>query len=435
MSDWFYRIKDVELGPVSESELLLLHAEHRIHRETAIRGAGQRNWTTLGRLLARDAIRKPDKKAIQNNVKVGWPSDKQNDVVQRAAEPTSAGPPAIPLDPYDERLQRKHGTIVAGAGISGMLLLLLLMWLLWPQSTSSSPDGRDSASGFSEQGDGLGDAVSSGSSQASAESGDSLLLDETRMAANANSQGRSSPTGSADNGSETSRLASDDSSKNDAQASGSNDVSSLNPGHGLPSDQEEKSDGALQSKLDPSEGEIPNARFAVTAPGEATFFGIRSSGRRFVFVVDRSGSMDGGRLRRAKHELIACLERLPVSVHFTVIFFDDSLQTYTNLTKQDALARATDTEVDRAKQWLQSVDSGGGTDVEMGMSAALSIRPAADVIFLLTDGQFESTTPAVVKSQNSLKARINTIAFETRDGEPMLMEIAKDNGGDYRFVP
>ncbi len=85
--------------------------------------------------------------------------------------------------------------------------------------------------------------------------------------------------------------------------------------------------------------------------------------------------------------------------------------------------------------WIQNLRSGGGTDVRQGMLAALSQSPSTDVIFLLTDGEFEPSTPYEVKTHNKQNVRVNTIAFESTAGESLLQQIARDSGGDYRFVP
>ena len=61
-----------------------------------------------------------------------------------------------------------------------------------------------------------------------------------------------------------------------------------------------------------------------TKPEEGvSFFGTRSKGKRFVFVIDKSGSMNSqGRLGKAKRELIATLQSLKPDTRFMVYFFD-----------------------------------------------------------------------------------------------------------------
>ncbi|MCI0334174.1 MAG: hypothetical protein L0228_13230 [Planctomycetes bacterium] len=58
-------------------------------------------------------------------------------------------------------------------------------------------------------------------------------------------------------------------------------------------------------------------------PGEAVFFGARSKGDRFVFVVDNSSSMKGGRLEAAIAELLNATNALTPRQSFYVIFVSD----------------------------------------------------------------------------------------------------------------
>lgn len=434
MLQWFYRQGDTELGPVSESELLLLRSENRIDSRTPVRSVESSNWTTLAKLLKPQLI--SDSRNFQSqpvSVRPLRDIDKAGDL---ALESTAlrAFPPPIPVEADDEQKARRRFTTIGVGGIAGVMLWLLLVWLLWPASSGSSGGGA-SGDGYAEHDGGGGAAAEKDSKLPSNESGNAVLLKEESSVAAAKSEGKHSGAEDAADGDKT-RQDTNTPVVPDAavaESSGAAEGNQTMEGHQL--EEDPMRDGALRTNRDPSEGEVPNVRFAVTAPGEATFFGIRSSGRRFVFVVDCSGSMATGRLSRAQDELIACLERMPASVRFTIIFFDDSLQTYTRLSDKETMTRATSDEVDAAKHWVRKVACGGGTDVQMGMSAALGVRPAADVVFLLTDGQFDPATPAVVRAANSEKARINTIAFETRDGELMLKEIAKDSGGDYKFVP
>ena len=56
----------------------------------------------------------------------------------------------------------------------------------------------------------------------------------------------------------------------------------------------------------------------------ATFFGARSRGERFVFVVDNSNSMIRGRFETALLELIRTVDNMTPKQQFYVIFFSDT---------------------------------------------------------------------------------------------------------------
>ena len=56
-----------------------------------------------------------------------------------------------------------------------------------------------------------------------------------------------------------------------------------------------------------------------------SFFGINASGQKFVYVIDKSGSMKGRRYERATGELMASVERLNDSQYFYVMMFSSDM--------------------------------------------------------------------------------------------------------------
>ena len=174
-------------------------------------------------------------------------------------------------------------------------------------------------------------------------------------------------------------------------------------------------------------------QFTIAAPGETTFFGLRGSGRYFAYVVDCSGSMQGPPLDRAREELIKSISRLPSGIEFRIVFFDHLTYEFPGGSQDFATASASSRQ--RAESWIKGINSGGGTDVKLGMKVVLSSNTKPDTVFLLTDGAFEFDAPQFIKSANTKDARVNTVAFVTQAGEALLKTIAKDNRGDYKFVP
>ena len=68
------------------------------------------------------------------------------------------------------------------------------------------------------------------------------------------------------------------------------------------------------------------------------------------------------------------------------------------------------------------------------MLRALELKP--HTIWLLTDGEFPDDICDKLKTANpEQKVSINTIAFHDPSGEAVMKRIAKENAGDYRFVP
>lgn len=181
--------------------------------------------------------------------------------------------------------------------------------------------------------------------------------------------------------------------------------------------------------------------------GEASFFGVKSSGRRFVFVVDSSNSMRNGKFDAAKEELLYAVRRLSPDQFFYVIFFDHDAErmTLTPGGEPDPTAvSATVANIKRLETWLATVKNELRTDPGDAMKFAVEMLP--DAIFLLSDGQFtdRGRTERYLAENNVLndpvdgrkpKVVINTLAFWARDGEPTMKKLAELYRGTYRFVP
>ncbi|MEK6234941.1 MAG: hypothetical protein N2C14_09530, partial [Planctomycetales bacterium] len=57
--------------------------------------------------------------------------------------------------------------------------------------------------------------------------------------------------------------------------------------------------------------------------GQTSFFGIPSSGKRFVYVIDNSKSMNGGKFEQAREELMRSVASLNHYQSFNVVLFSD----------------------------------------------------------------------------------------------------------------
>ena len=163
-----------------------------------------------------------------------------------------------------------------------------------------------------------------------------------------------------------------------------------------------------------------------------SFFGTRSKGKRFVFVIDKSGSMNSqGRLAKAKRELIATLRSLKPDTLFMVYFFDHGAEPM----PAKAMMAATPENVAWAARWIEGRNVGGSTDPRDALRFTFNLKP--DTVWLLTDGQFKNEHEVLgqIREANPQAViRINTVAFKDKSGEAVLKQIAAENDGNYRFV-
>jgi hypothetical protein len=177
-----------------------------------------------------------------------------------------------------------------------------------------------------------------------------------------------------------------------------------------------------------------------TAMGGATsLFGITDAGRRFAYVLDRSGSMhDFGAIRVAKAELKSSLQRLDATQQFQVIFYSNAPVMLDPRNTRSDMFRGTDThrlEVDRQ---VAAVDPDGGTNHIPALEMALKLNP--DVIFFLTDGAgvtLSDADLAGIKQRNNGGARIHCIEFGKsnlgRGVKNFLQKLAEQNDGEYQY--
>jgi hypothetical protein len=207
----------------------------------------------------------------------------------------------------------------------------------------------------------------------------------------------------------------------------------------MPIENRSRADTPHPSPLPRGEGTVTRGDHSL-APnaGETQVFGLRSRGARFVYVFDRSASMEGGLLLAAKRELIASLQELDGRHQFQIIFYNDrpSLMPAVH-GNAPRMAFADEPGKRLAASFVGGVFADGGTSHLQALEMALSLKP--DVIFFLTDAeepQMRAEELLMVRRMNR-GTRINAIEFgagEQRPGINFLHRLAAENGGQHAYV-
>jgi hypothetical protein len=183
----------------------------------------------------------------------------------------------------------------------------------------------------------------------------------------------------------------------------------------------------------PSPNDGPSQATANAAGGsdaKTVFFGIEAQGRRFVYIVDRSGSMAGAPLRAAKEEVKRSLRSLTHREEFLVLFFSNDMLAMPGGT----LVLGTEEKVREITQWIDTVSDAGGTSPMAATQRALDLDP--DAIWLLSDGDFGVHEAAAISAKGLFKkVPIHTIAFWNESATLKLEGISMATGGTFRFVP
>ncbi|WP_043317575.1 marine proteobacterial sortase target protein [Microbulbifer sp. HZ11] len=89
--------------------------------------------------------------------------------------------------------------------------------------------------------------------------------------------------------------------------------------------------------------------------------------REVVYVVDTSGSMSGVSIRQAKESLLLALSRLDAADRFNVIEFNSHHRSF-----YPRPVSATPDNIQRARDWVESLEATGGTEMAPALKEALS---------------------------------------------------------------
>lgn len=197
--------------------------------------------------------------------------------------------------------------------------------------------------------------------------------------------------------------------------------------------------GALRGTGGPGAG-AGGAGGLGSGKGKTRFFGVEGEGFKFVYVLDRSGSMGGsGRnpLEAAKAELITSLESLERVHQFQIIFYNENPVVFNPAGTPGALAFADDRTRSRARQFIASIMADGGTRHEAALMMAINLQP--DVIFFLTDADDPKLSAAQLERirRRAAGITINTVEFGLgpKSGDTTFLEkLARQNGGNYGYI-
>lgn len=168
--------------------------------------------------------------------------------------------------------------------------------------------------------------------------------------------------------------------------------------------------------------------FAVIVPS-SVFGKVVPRSRRVVFVLDRSGSMEGLPIAKARRAIEACLGACFETDRFGIVAFGSSVDTWReHLEVADAEGRR------RAREWLGSIDADGGTDLLGGLHAGLAMlgEEGGDVL-LVTDGQVAGTED-ILSRLPSEGPRIHLLGIGSASQDRFLSLLARSTGGQCRFL-
>jgi Ca-activated chloride channel family protein len=190
----------------------------------------------------------------------------------------------------------------------------------------------------------------------------------------------------------------------------------------------------LISYRDP-QGADDRGFFLLLASPRVETQGSESIPKDVIFVLDRSGSMDGEKLFQAQGALHYVLDHLNPHDRFNVIAFSTGLTMFSDRLE-------TIEEVDDAKRWVDSLSAAGSTDINRALQESLSLvhgeRPT--ILIFLTDGlPTEGVTDSgqiIENAHQSAPRNVRLFAFGVGyDVDTFLLDsLAMENRGTTTYV-
>lgn len=203
---------------------------------------------------------------------------------------------------------------------------------------------------------------------------------------------------------------------------------------------------SIPSNSPPSAAALATVSGALAAmQASASFFGAAANGNCFCYVIDGSGSMRGGPWEAAKLELLNSLASLQASQRFYIIFFNRQLSPIPGPGTNEPAPRAlyaSPENLEHARRWIETLEIAIGAPPNAALELAIAKEP--DAIYLLTDGVTTADVAGFLRQQNrvsdliageKVRVPIHTIAFYSLEGQELLQRIARENRGQFIYVP
>ena len=178
----------------------------------------------------------------------------------------------------------------------------------------------------------------------------------------------------------------------------------------------------------------------------ASFFGLEATGRRFAYIVDRSGSMNSSmgagattRWERTQIEMIRSIRGLGAGARFFIMLYSSGAESLYGDTSWIDAERG---RLSAASNAIMRLDAGGQTRPLLAFERVFRLEPRPDAIYFMTDGEFEAGVVREIERMNA-RARIpiHCILYgrlanpgAMRRVDAMMRNIARQSGGRYRHI-
>jgi Ca-activated chloride channel homolog len=154
--------------------------------------------------------------------------------------------------------------------------------------------------------------------------------------------------------------------------------------------------------------------------------------KEIVFVIDTSGSMQGFPLEKAKESMKLALDGLYPQDTFNLITFAGD----THILFPEPV-RATQENLRKAQQYLDSRSGGGGTEMMKAIRAALEPSDQQDhirIVCFMTDGYVGNDMEIINEIQQHANARVFSFGIGSSVNRFLLDKMAEHGRGEVEYV-
>jgi len=176
---------------------------------------------------------------------------------------------------------------------------------------------------------------------------------------------------------------------------------------------------------------------SIIPPRREGFLGMA---RDVVFLLDRSGSMEGVKMGSAARACSLLLSTLEPRDRFAIQAFDDRVEWLTH-GKNRHFMNANEAGIEKGDKYLRTIEARGGTELYLSIGDALQMisrerqSTAMPVIVVLTDGQVGDEARILKRIQKEIgDVRVFTVGIDTAVNEGFLSRLASLGGGTSAFV-
>ena len=157
----------------------------------------------------------------------------------------------------------------------------------------------------------------------------------------------------------------------------------------------------------------------------------------FIFYLDRSGSMEGKKMKMAKDALKLFIQSLPRGAMFEVVSFGSTFEVSSR--KNFRIGYANSDE--NVQKILSEIDLEykadlGGTDILKPMQYGMNTNyPREKRMFLLTDGEVNNPDKVIqLAKENADSVKIHSFGIGSDCSRKLVSEVAKAGRGTASFV-